>query len=104
MIFQVGDIVIIDNVQRIQNHGIFSMDDHIRSIYVRGAKSHIARRSEYNNNIGIITFARLGSLVWPEKNCEEKDNFYTWLSQTDGRQYWFCQDEINNYSFLYRVN
>lgn len=101
MIFQVGDIVIINNVQKLKHYGIFSMDDYVRALHL---KNHITKRSAHNNNIGIIAFARHSSLVWPEKSTQEKDNFYTWLSQTDGRQYWFCQDEIDNYSFLHRNN
>ena len=48
---------------------------------------------ELCNSYGIITAAIKHSDVWENKTTSDK-NVYVWFSQIDGKEYFFCEDEV----------
>ena len=47
-----------------------------------------------HNTLGIITEVEKHSDIF-ESGSTESDNLFIWLSQNDGREYYFYQDEID---------
>ena len=54
---------------------------------------HLHLRLELFNSYGIITEAIKHSDAW-EGQSTNRDNVYIWFSQIDGKQYFFCENEV----------
>ena len=50
-------------------------------------------RHELFNSYGIVTQAIKHSDAW-EGQSTNRDNVYIWFSQIDGKQYFFCENEV----------
>ena len=50
-------------------------------------------RLELYNSYGIVTGAIKHSDAW-EGQSTNSDNTYVWFSQIDGKEYYFCEDEV----------
>ena len=54
---------------------------------------HLRLRPELFNSYGIVTQTIKHSDVW-EGESTNGDNTYVWFSQLDGKEYYFCEDEV----------
>jgi hypothetical protein len=63
-------------------------------ISVYNIRDHMRIRSgRLENTIGIITEVEKYSDIF-EKDSTENDNGYIWYSQVDGKEYYFCENEL----------
>ena len=51
-------------------------------------------RLELYNSFGIVTEAIKHSDAWEGGSTSDDDNVYIWYSQIDGKEYYFCEDEV----------
>ena len=49
--------------------------------------------AELFNSYGIVTQAIKHSDAWQGETTSD-DNIYIWFSQLDGKEYYFCEDEV----------
>jgi hypothetical protein len=62
-------------------------------ILVKDIRLHPRPRPELFNSYGIITKAINHSDAW-EGETTSDDNGYIWYSQVDGKEYYFCENEL----------
>ena len=52
-------------------------------------------RPELFNSYGIVTEAIKHSDAWLGESISGDDNVYVWFSQLDGKEYYFCENEVS---------
>ena len=50
--------------------------------------------AELFNSYGIVTKVINHNDVWKERSTSDDDNVYIWFSQLDGKEYFFCENEV----------
>ena len=90
MKYNVGDLVLVKECiykPRLRLHPCsrFDLCPHLHL--------HLHLRLELFNSYGIITEAIKHSDAW-EGQSTNRDNVYVWFSQVDGKQYFFCENEV----------
>ena len=56
-------------------------------------RPHLHFRPHLHNTVGIITEVHKHSDIF-RSGSTENDNGYIWLSQVDGREYWFYENQV----------
>lgn len=99
MKFQPGQIIVVNNILEAKDYpGVFNLN---KSFVQTRIRRHLAKRLENVNPIGIISWCAMYNDAWEQnKGDGPRHNVYTWLSQRDGIHYWFCEQDIVDYSLL----
>jgi hypothetical protein len=86
MKYQVGDLLLI-------KHCEYKLRPRLRPRPVILPYFRLYYRREMFNSFGIVTEAIKHSDAW-EGETTSDENVYIWFSQIDGKEYYFCEDEI----------
>ena len=85
MKYSVGDLLLIKDIEY---NAQFRLRLH----------KHIYYERRLLNSYGIITETFKHSFSW-KRQPSELDNVYVWFSQLDGKEYYFCEDEVTGEVF-----
>ena len=89
MKFQVGDLVLVKHYKY-----KYRLLRPRRRLHPRlRPRSRLYDYPELCNSYGIITAAIKHSDAWQGESTSD-DNAYVWFSQVDGKEYFFCEDEL----------
>ena len=83
MKYSVGDLLLVKNCEY-KPHPLLRLRPRPRLYYCR----------EMFNSFGIVTEAIKHSDAWQGETTSDDDNVYVWFSQIDGKEYFFCEDEV----------
>ena len=95
MKFEVGDLILIKNINLLLLPRLRSRLLFLPHLRLRPRLLVLPRPLLHlNNTHGIITEAIKHNDAW-EGESKKCDNIYIWYSQVDGKEYWFCEDEVD---------
>ena len=89
MKYSVGDLLLIKDIEY---NAQFQLRPRLRHRRIRPRPCDYLRH-ELFNSYGIITEAIKHSDLWSGESTNG-DNVYVWFSQIDGKQYFFCENEV----------
>jgi hypothetical protein len=92
MKYKIGDILMIKNCEY-QSHPYIRLRSHLRNL-----PTHDGHLPDLINTVGIITDIEKHTDIF-ESESTENDNGYIWLSQIDGKQYYFYENEVEGEVF-----